>query len=130
MFWSKSMESGIPLVDEQHKMLFRQVDSLLNSDRQERILDTFKFLENYVVEHFNTEEALHRKSGYPKAEQHRKIHADFIATFLGLKKEYDESGYNLVTLLKVNRVAVAWLKEHVMGHDMDFANFYRCASPV
>lgn len=130
MFWSKSMEGGIPSIDRQHKMLFQQVDALLNGDGQDRILETFRFLENYVVEHFNTEEVLHKKSGYPKAARHQRIHADFTATFLKLKREYDQSGYNLVILLKINRVAVAWLKEHVMGEDLDFAKYYRCATLV
>lgn len=127
MLWTKSMEGGIPLVDAQHKELFRQVDSLLNGEAPERVLETIKFLENYVIEHFNTEEALHRESGYPGAARHHKMHADFTAAFLELKREYNESGYTLITLLKLNRAAVDWLKNHVMGADMDFARYYQAA---
>ena len=124
MLWTKSMEGGIPNIDAQHQELFRQVDQLLNSERQERVLETIRFLENYVVSHFATEEVLHRKIGYPQAALHHQQHVDFTNTFLALKREYEQSGYNLVTLLKINRVAVAWLKDHVMGADMDFAQYY------
>ncbi len=125
MLWTKAMEGGIPAVDTQHKELFRQVDYLLSSDKPERVVETLRFLENYVVRHFATEEVLHAKTGYPKAKAHKKMHDDFTAAFLRLKDEYNASGYNLITLLKVNRTAVAWLKEHVMGADMEFAEYYK-----
>lgn len=130
MYWSKSMECGIPRIDHQHKQLFRQVESLLHGDKPERVLELFEFLEEYVVGHFAYEESMHAKAGYPKADIHRKSHADFIKTFSALRKEYERSGHTLMSLLEVNRVAVAWLKEHVMGEDMDFAKFHADARKV
>lgn len=122
------MEGGIPLVDAQHKELFQQVEALLHSEKQERILDMNAFLERYVVDHFITEEVLHRNTGYPKAAEHKLMHSKFTVSFLELKREYQRSGYNLTILLKINRVVVAWLKEHVMGADMDFAKYYHGAA--
>lgn len=129
MLWTKSMECGIPLIDRQHKELFDQVAMLLTSEKQERILDIIKFLERYVVEHFKTEEVMHSRSGYPQAAIHRKMHRDFTAAFLELKREYEESGYNLKTLLKINGSVAGWLKEHVLGADLDFAK-YHCTPAV
>ena len=127
MLWTKSMEGGIPAIDGQHKELFRQVDFLLNSDSPDRVVATIQFLEKYVVDHVGDEEKMHRESGYPLADEHRKMHSDFTKAFLRLKDEYSRSGYNLVTLLKLNRAVVEWPKRHVMGADMEFADFYRSA---
>lgn len=128
MLWTKSMESGIPLVDAQHKALFHQVDLLLSSENQDRVIRIIQFLERYVVEHFSTEEAMHAKTGYPKASAHKKLHDDFTANFIALKREYGQSGYNLKTLLKINHSVVAWLREHVLGADMEFARYQeKCA---
>lgn len=130
MFWNPNMECGIGIVDRQHRELFRQVELLLHTDNPERVLETIRFLENYVVSHFGTEEDMHAKSGYPKAAEHRKLHRDFVQAFLAMKQEYDRSGYTLVTLLKLNRMAVAWLQEHVLGADLDFATYRKHRSPV
>ena len=130
MLWTKAMEGGIPAIDEQHKELFRQVDYLLNSEDPERVPDTLEFLKDYVIRHFATEEVLHNQTNYPGRMVHKKIHDNFIATFQKLKEEYNSSGYNLTILLKVNQTAVAWLKEHVMGEDMKFAEYYKKTSGV
>lgn len=120
MLWTKAMECGIATVDEQHKQLFRQVDRLLNGDGPDRVNETLRFLQYYVVKHFNTEEILHAKTNYPGAAAHKRMHEDFTNAFLKLKREYDQSGYSLSILLKLNRVAVEWLQQHILGADMDF----------
>lgn len=124
MLWTKIMEGGIPVVDAQHKELFRQVDALLNNGGEEEVCRMLQFLEQYVVRHFATEEYMQQSAGYPLARLHKKQHNDFTAAFLELKKEYQDSGYNLVVLLKLNRTAVAWLKEHILGADKEFADYY------
>lgn len=124
MLWNSTYETGIPIVDAQHKELFNQVEKLLDNSQANRINDTINFLEGYVVKHFSTEEKLQAQVGYAKMPQHKKAHANFIETFKQLKKEYQESGNNPIMAMKMTRTALNWLKEHIRGLDKEFAGVY------
>ena len=127
MMWNDKLETGIPKIDEQHKELFRQVAILLDKTTADRIPETLKFLGDYVVKHFIDEQGLQASVNYPKAEEHKKLHAAFTARFGELKKKFEDSGGNLKfeAVTEINRVAVAWLKEHIMIHDREFAAYYK-----
>jgi hemerythrin len=125
MLWTNSLETGIAKIDEQHKELFRQVDILMDNSNKSRIPETLKFLGDYVVQHFTDEQTMHSVTRYPKAEMHRKYHDTFIGEFKKLKNEFDVSGQNLATLIKLNHAVVNWLKDHIMIHDKDFATYYK-----
>ena len=130
MEWIRSYETGIKLVDQQHQELFRQVGVLLghedqNKPVQERIEETLDFLGEYVLDHFGTEEKLMQMISYPKTGEHKKMHDDFVQTFLGLKQEYSTADGSLPILMKLSRVVLNWLKEHIMQQDKDFGEYYR-----
>lgn len=122
--WTNNMLCGIPLIDEQHKELFSQIDILRDKGHKDRIPSVLRFLADYVVKHFNDEESFHLRSHYPNAAEHRKIHEAFVKTFLELKARFDDSGGDLSTILELNKVVYGWLKEHVMKVDMEFAEYY------
>ncbi|MCD7896273.1 MAG: hemerythrin family protein [Planctomycetaceae bacterium] len=122
--WTDAMLCGIPAIDEQHKELFRQIDILREGGNRERIPNVLRFLADYVVKHFNDEESLHLKSRYPQAAPHRKLHEEFVKTFLELKAKYDKSGGDFSTVMELNKVVFDWLKNHVMKVDMQFAKYY------
>ena len=121
--WNKTLETGIPAIDDQHKELFRQVDVLFDNTEAERVPQMLEFLEKYVVKHFNDEQQLHLKAQYPKREQHKKMHVDFVAAFKKMKQSYDVDGAKLTVLLKINKSVGDWLKEHIMVHDKEFAKY-------
>jgi hemerythrin-like metal-binding domain len=127
MLWNATYETGLPVVDAQHKELFNQVDILLDASKADRIDDTLKFLEGYVVKHFATEEGMQKQIAYAKQDEHKKAHADFIATFKQLKNEYLASGNSPIAAMKMTRVALNWLKEHIRGLDREFAKTYLAA---
>ena len=125
MLWSKEYELGIPSIDEQHKELFKQVDTLLDPGKADRIKATFDFLGSYVIKHFGHEEMLHAKSNYPGAAAHKKMHADLIATYKDMKEQFEKNpGKEGTLVLKMSRVLFDWLKTHIKGADKDFAVYY------
>jgi len=124
--WDEALNMGIPEVDRQHKALYSQVASLCDRTQQDRVGDTLLFLQNYVVEHFGTEEKLHEETGYPHADAHLKVHAEFIQTFLKMKQEYesDTEQNGLLILMKLTKALMDWLYQHVMGMDREFAGYW------
>jgi hemerythrin len=124
MLWTKSLETGVPKIDEQHKELFRQADILIDKTQADRVESTLTFLKGYVSKHFTDEEILHRKSSYPKAESHKKLHIEFTKTLKGLYDQYQTSGNKLTLVLTINSAVIGWLKDHIMQHDKEFATYY------
>lgn len=125
MLWNDNYATGIAKIDEQHKELFRQIDILMDRKQADRIPSTLEFLGNYVVRHFNDEQVMHTISKYPKAEGHKKLHAAFMQQYRDMKRQYEESGDKLLIIMKINKVCIDWLKEHIMGQDKDFAIYYK-----
>jgi hemerythrin len=124
MLFTKSLETGVPKIDEQHRELFAQADKLRDVTQKERIPETLEFLKNYVVKHFSMEEALMKASGYPKHPFHHQLHVDFVKQFTGYYDEYKSSGGKFSLVLSINTMVNNWLRDHIMTHDKEFAEYY------
>jgi hemerythrin len=123
MLWSKTLETGIKKIDEQHKELFRRIDILLDTGNKDRITETIDFLGKYIVEHFNDEQAMHAEAKYPKAAAHKTYHDNYVTQFQKLRDQFLKEGHTLTTSQAVNKNVVGWLKEHILVHDKEFADF-------
>lgn len=126
MLWNSSYETGIASVDEQHKELLRQVDVLLDPSKADRAKATLDFLGQYVIKHFSHEEMLQAKSKYPKAAKHKQLHTDLIATYRGLRADMDKTpDKQSLHVMKISRILMQWLAEHIKGADKEFAQYYK-----
>lgn len=85
MMWKEKYKVGVELIDEQHKELFQRVSHFTQTIRSEedwekkldKVKETMDFMKDYVVVHFNEEEAYQEKINYPDIEEHKKAHASF-----------------------------------------------------
>ena len=125
MLWSKSFETGVPLMDEQHQELFRQLDKLADKTQADSVPQVLDFLGRYVDKHFRDEERLQLNGAYPQRLEHKKMHSDFVDSYRQLMEEYNKkTGQQGLMTLRINRIAVDWLKKHISGPDTEFAKFY------
>jgi hemerythrin len=125
MLWTKSLETGIDSIDNQHKELFHQIDILLDPGKTNRVRDTLDFLEKYIARHFSDEQAMHARSKYPKAAAHKGYHDQYIVVFRQLKEKYLKEGPNPANNIAVNKNVIGWLKDHILIHDKEFAEYYK-----
>ena len=127
--WSKDLEVNNPQIDSQHQELFRRINQLFEACSEgkgsEMVVETIKFLEEYVVVHFESEEALMIESRYPGYAVHKGYHRNFIASFEKLKEQIDPKGPGLNIVILVNRMVVDWLNQHIRNVDKEFARFLR-----
>lgn len=124
--WNPSMETGDPLVDEQHQNIHRLVDYVERSaSRPELLMGMLEQLMEHVYCHFATEEALMMKTGFDgdataeHVAEHRKLTngaRDFVLRFRS--GQLSEVG-PLVGFLR------DWLAVHVHQSDMRFIGFVR-----
>lgn len=67
--WEDKLNTGIPLIDIQHKTLFDLINYfyLMEEDLdEEKVEFILKSIENYTLYHFSTEEKFFEKCNYDK----------------------------------------------------------------
>ena len=133
MLWKAQYELGVPLIDEQHKELFRRVESFLQALRSAgswdgkipKLNETLEFMKRYVVEHFHDEEEYQRSIDYPGYEYHKEIHNGMVNYVQEVSRQYEESGYNEELMQQFGGRLLAWLINHVAAEDQRIADHAR-----
>ena len=119
--WTQNLSVGVNSIDQQHKTLFEKANQLFeagkNNKTKEFISELLDFLDDYTKQHFQNEEVYMRTINYPGYDDQKKLHADFIAALAKLKKEYQESGGNILVILNANQMVVDWLLKHISIED-------------
>lgn len=121
MKWDENLATGIAEIDSQHRELIERVNKLLEACTQgkgkEEVGGVIKFLGDYVVTHFGTEERYMAQYAYPEAAAHKRQHDDFVKTFTDLKSQFEAGGPSLQFVTRVNRTVVDWLINHISKSD-------------
>lgn len=129
MAWTESLSVGVDLIDEQHKTWFEKADMLFeagkNHKAKEYIGDMLNFLDDYTKKHFRDEEQYMLSIKYPEYDVQKKLHTEFIAQLNQLKKEYEESGGNILVILNANQMVLNWLTNHISYQDKKIGMFVR-----
>jgi hemerythrin len=122
--WNSRFETGIGIIDSQHKGLFEAVNRLADSFRagtsKDQTKDSLDFLVKYTVEHFQTEEKYMRDMDYPKLSSHMAEHAQLMAKANELQAKLAEA--KPVTM-DVTIFLADWLKHHINKVDMEYVTF-------
>ena len=123
--WDKSLETGDERIDAQHKQLFETLNKLITAHREKRgaaeLNAALDFMQNYVVQHFNDEEALQLKYQYPKYEEHRDIHNNFKFVVKDLVMQMEAQGYTDALVERTIKTMADWLITHITGDDLNMA---------
>jgi hemerythrin len=130
--WDRSLETGDPDIDDQHRELFRRIDQLMAATRDRRARSEvgrlLTFLGDYVVSHFAAEERMMDQSAYPESGPHRAEHQRFVAEYARLFQDYRADGPGPVFVIKFGNRVTAWLCEHICRTDrrlVDYLNTRR-----
>ena len=127
--WSSRFETGIPVIDAQHKTLFEAVNKLADSFKAgtapTQVKASLDFLVKYTVEHFQPEEKFMKEMGYPKLTSHMADHAQLVAKAQALQAKLAEG--KPVTV-EVTTFLADWLKHHINEVDMGYVEFAKAAN--
>ncbi|QOX65620.1 bacteriohemerythrin [Anoxybacterium hadale] len=125
--WTSNLSVGVGSIDQQHQKLFDMANQLFeagkNNKSKEFISPLLGFLDDYTKKHFKDEESYMLSINYPGFEGQKKMHADFIGALAKLKKEYEESGGNIIVILNANQMVVDWLLKHISVEDKKIGVF-------
>jgi hemerythrin-like metal-binding protein len=127
MKWQPAYEVGFEAIDAQHHSLVEALNRLYAAmgegrDRAE-IERVLLFLRDYTVTHFEMEEALMIRYGYPGASTHFAAHADLVVQLSDLLADF-RSGEAVLTEV-VMAFLETWLVEHILGNDQRLGLYLR-----
>ena len=121
--WDDSLNLGIPLIDEQHKELFRigrrieqeLLTGCINSD-EKQLLELLCEIREYVTYHFYGEEEYLKESRPHLLEKHKSEHDKFLSWVNSIScKELVEKPQK--SLREMKEALKKWLFEHILVED-------------
>lgn len=119
--WTGDLSVGIEEIDTQHKELIDRLDKLMEAMRAGRgkaeLAETVKFLEDYVVTHFWTEEKLMSETFYPEYKEHKMQHEIYTIEIKSIAEQVASDGANVKGVLRVQRSLCDWIKNHIVTVD-------------
>jgi hemerythrin len=114
--WKKEYSIGVKKLDNQHKKILKIVNqnmerqfSTQNEREMEEILED---LQNYIKEHFKTEEEYMLKHHYSGYDEQRKEHNQFVDRLFEAQKEYLK--YGRVTSINIFNFVWDWFSHHIL----------------
>jgi len=123
--WNDSLLVGISKVDSQHKQLVSYINQLYRAmkggESQRAVEKVLANLVDYTVTHFQMEEGLFDRYGYPETEQHKKIHKDLVDKVLDFQKQYKAGASGLE--MPLMEFLKDWLINHIMKTDKRYVSF-------
>ncbi|KAF0102562.1 MAG: histidine kinase [bacterium] len=127
MVWSYEMETGIDIVDRQHRGLVDMLNRaapVLAQASQESLQEARPLLDgllDYAATHFRTEEEMMARLGMdPRARvHHHASHAQFAAQVSDMVKAFSQGAG--VTGDRILSFLASWLVLHILGEDQAMA---------
>lgn len=125
MSWNTNLNTNIKIIDEQHRKLMNLINELHRAMALKKNNTVFnEILESmisYTKTHFNDEENLLNKHGYPDELAHKEIHRALVSKVLTLQDKLKSGevmvSIDLMTFLK------SWLVNHIMKEDKRYVPF-------
>lgn len=125
--WDPAMETGDAQVDEEHRAMYDLVNEMHRrvetGDDAEFVAEALARVLEYARIHFDHEEALMARIGYPDLEAHRELHREFAAEAERLAME-ELAGVNFSAHGWVGFMA-DWLEKHIETEDRRIGEYVR-----
>jgi len=127
--WDDALLTGVGDIDDQHRELFKRVNTLLEAcvrqKGKEEIESYIRYLMDYAAFHFAAEEREMTTHRYPGLAEHEREHEEFKKQINDLSREFREYGASIHVLLQAARSSGEWLVKHVKGTDRKMAEFLK-----
>lgn len=125
--WDDSMDTGIKLIDDDHKTLIKLINQLQNATQykvEDKSIDAIMDkLINYTKYHFDREEFLMRNNNYPDYENHKKLHENMIAKMAECMEKYKSDPNH--TIDDALKFLTDWLVKHIKGNDREYIPYLK-----
>ncbi|MGA2434748.1 MAG: bacteriohemerythrin [Bryobacteraceae bacterium] len=125
--WTPDYAVGVPQIDQEHQGLFAKAESMRQAMLVGKGKDELDFLLGNLVAygcyHFDHEEELMQRIGYPDIAEHRKEHEDMKKRVRAMQ-ERASAGEKTMTI-EVMLFLMEWVKRHVIATDLRIAGYMK-----
>jgi hemerythrin-like metal-binding protein len=126
--WNNDYSVGIAELDKHHHQLFEILNELFTlmaeGAEDKAIIKVINELLDYTHYHFDEEERIMEKMGYPDLEMHRQLHQELINQLKGFYNEA-EHGMAIFVATKIANVGLEWLKNHILLVDHKYYQYMK-----
>ena len=131
--WSQKIETGVKVLDDQHRQYFSLVNDYLataakattNDDRHSELVERLNFLRRYAIEHFDTEQKIMKDAGYQDYQQHLEEHKYFLMHVGALYKQTCNEEQSDKLTREVYYYTLEWFIGHIQFTDMKMVEFLK-----
>ncbi|KAF1053829.1 MAG: Bacteriohemerythrin [Stenotrophomonas maltophilia] len=116
--WTNDLNTGVAVIDTQHKRILAALNQMLAAQEtgdRAFVAEALEELVDYTLSHFAFEEALLEEVEYAETDNHKLMHAAFIARIDRFRQRFragEEIAEELASLL------VQWLFNHIRQEDV------------
>jgi hemerythrin len=124
--WDDSFSVGFNPIDDQHKNLVEIINELFVACKDGvfaadiAFLQTVKKTLEYTETHFADEEEYMREVNYPRFNEHKEQHEDFVASVLETIEEFEAGNTEPIDMA---RFLKKWLLNHIAVTDKQYAPY-------
>lgn len=125
--WVKQYSVGDALMDSYHHIFFQGTEAIEQAAERgdlETAKDRLTFLVVYANMHFDAEEALLAKSGYPALSEHHERHQAFRAQIQDLQDRM-KANPSVALAGELAKVAREWWINHILLEDRAYASYMK-----
>lgn len=128
--WNDDLSVGIPEIDEDHRRfigLINDLDRALNMRKDKpEIQRLMNLIIEDAVQHFQHEEQLFAKFGYPDARYHAGMHDQIVGELMKIKRQFDTLNFGVEWVGKGIEIRDL-LIDHLLENDIKYCDFLRNA---
>ena len=129
LIWDKSYETGIEVIDIQHQELFRKIDAVTLAIYEGKgkimIRELIKFLDEYITNHFETEEKMLYDNLYPEISKHINYHKEFIRVFKEYTDDFVNKGPDNYLAIRMEKEIRFWWENHILKTDKMYVSYLK-----
>lgn len=127
--FEENMLTGVKIIDEQHNAFFQYINAFLSccnaTESPLEIQVAFRRTVSCAKEHFNTEERLLRRIGFPEMQSHRAAHKEVQEVLAVVEEKLKNGEYTQETAEFAASALTQWLSNHVEHFDKKLAQATR-----
>ena len=125
--WKEEYTVNIGIIDEQHKKFLEIINELkiiINENTCKKNVSGVFFQLAYLIDHYFIKEEIYFKDlKYPKFDQHKSEHNQFIERIIQFQKDVQNDKPNLC--LEIYQYLESWFDEHILKYDKEAVDYLK-----
>lgn len=122
MKWKSEYDTGIEVIDEQHKRIVDYINDLeevlsTGTYQRHQIQDVLNNIIDYTQSHFAFEESLQEEADYKYRVPHKRVHDLFVRKMDGYRSRF-LAGEAIEE--ELHQLLCSWLVNHIKHDDADY----------